>query len=48
MLTVGDIDGARVPSVGDLEGDFDGLDVGIAVVGLELGEVFGTTRVLER
>ena len=24
--------------MGDLEGDFDGLDVGMAVVGLELGE----------
>ena len=37
-LTVGDVDGARVVSEGDLEGDLDGLEVGMAVVGLELGE----------
>ncbi len=40
-LTVGGVDGARVPSIGDFEGDFDELDVGIAVVGLELGALLG-------
>ncbi len=36
-LTVGDVDGTKVVSVGDLEGDLGGLEVGMAVVGLELG-----------